>query len=260
LVDDSEIHSEVMVEFFSESVKKCDTALTASEAYKMASGEAYDVVVLDLTLPDSSGKEVLKKLKTDSAFHNPDVIIYSGRQLKPEEKKELQSQSDGVITKNIGSIKNLKERVSTLLNKRYSTHDTLNSKCLPYSTSTKTRQSHILIADDDYNSCLSLSSHLEDLGHKVSYVENGKKAIEWLKQYPDKADAVMLDIMMPVMDGYETLQVIRNDLGMTNLPVFALTAKAMKGDREKCIESGATDYISKPIDLNRVKSLLQVWL
>jgi len=260
LVDDSEIHSEVMVEFFSESVKKCDTALTASEAYKMASGEAYDVVVLDLTLPDSSGKEVLKKLKTDSAFHNPDVIIYSGRQLKPEEKKELQSQSDGVITKNIGSIKNLKERVSTLLNKRYSSHDTLNSKCLPYSTSTKTRQSHILIADDDYNSCLSLSSHLEDLGHKVSYVENGKKAIEWLKQYPDKADAVMLDIMMPVMDGYETLQVIRNDLGMTNLPVFALTAKAMKGDREKCIESGATDYISKPIDLNRVKSLLQVWL
>ena len=260
LVDDSEIHSEVIVEFFSESVKKCDTALTANEAYKMASREAYDVVVLDLTLPDISGKEVLKKLKTDPAFHSPDVIIYSGRQLKPEEKSELLSQSDGVITKNIGSIKNLKERVNKLLNKRYSSHATLNSKCLPDLTSPKTGQSHILIADDDYNSYLSLSSHLEDLGHKIYYVENGKKAIEWLLQNPGKPDAVILDIMMPVMDGYETLKVIRNDLDLTNLPVFALTAKAMKGDREKCIESGATDYISKPIDLNRIKALLQIWL
>jgi len=98
------------------------------------------------------------------------------------------------------------------------------------------------------------------LGHKIYYVENGKKAIEWLLQNPGKPDAVILDIMMPVMDGYETLKVIRNDLDLTNLPVFALTAKAMKGDREKCIESGATDYISKPIDLNRIKALLQIWL
>lgn len=260
LVDDSEIHSEVMVEFFSESVRKCDTAFTANEAYEMASEEPYDIVVLDLTLPDISGKEVLKKLKTDSAFHNPDVIIYSGRQLKPEEKKELQTQSDGVITKNIGSINKLKDRINTLLSKRHSSHSTLDTKYLPYSNPSKTPNSHLLIADDDYNSCLSLSSHLEDLGHKISYVENGKEAIDWLKQNPHKADAVMLDIMMPVMDGYETLEVIRNDLGMTNLPVFALTAKAMKGDREKCIERGATDYISKPIDLNRIKILLQIWL
>lgn len=260
LVDDSEIHSEVMMEFFSDSVQKCDVAFTAKNAYKLASKEPYDVVVLDLTLPDSSGEEVLKKLKADSVYHNPDVIIYSGRQLNPEEEKNLRMQADGVITKNIGSINNLKNQVNKLLKKRYSNRDFPIPEPAQNSHDIGLEEAHILITDDDYNSYLSLKSHLEDIGLEISYAENGKKAVEWLTKYPGKADAVMLDMMMPEMDGYEALKIIRNDLDLNNLPIFALTAKAMKGDREQCLNSGATDYISKPIDMNRVKYLLQFWL
>jgi|GEM_PF-1121813 len=258
LVDDSEIHSEVMVEFLADSLQSCDVAYTAKKALEKAAKRHYDVIVLDLTLPDQSGHEVLATLKRDPQYHSPHVIIYSGRHLDNEEERNLSENADGIITKNIGSIKKLKQLIESLL-----------TSCSPQKIGAELsntedysglRSAHVLVTDDDFNSYLSLASHFEDLGITVSYAENGQKAVEWLENHPGKADAVMLDMMMPVMDGYEALNQIRNELRFTDLPVFALTAKAMKGDRELCLKSGATDYISKPINMEQILQVLQTWI
>ncbi len=253
LADDSEIHSEVLVEFLSDHANRIDCTQTAADTLKQAQRHAYDIVILDLSLPDGSGHQVLKQLKTEHQYSTPSVIIYSGKHLHSVEKDELLKYADDIISKNIGSINTLKKRIQQYLN--YETdHGSGNAEAVQ-----SNEAPHILIADDNPASFYSISSVLKEEGISVSHAKNGAEAVKWLLDPTNHADIVLMDMMMPVVDGFDAIRNIRSNTNFNNLPVIAVTAKAMKGDRERCLEAGATDYIGKPIDTSILKELIAVW-
>jgi len=255
LIDDNKIQNDALSEFAEEIVDECLVALTAKDAIDVLNTSPVDCIVLDLTLPDATGEEVLKKLAADPSLSSIPVIIYSGRSLTNEQKKELLTHASDVILKNVGSHSKLMRRISQLIkpteNKQGTSSDLRNLK--------KTSAS-VLVVDDDNQSYFSISSLLESDGRVVHRAVNGKDALDILKARKNEIGVVLLDLMMPEMDGFETIDRIRHDLNMTSLPVFIVTAKAMKGDREECLMHGATDYISKPVSPEKLEQLMSIWM
>jgi len=255
LIDDNKIQNDALSEFAEEIVDECLIALTAKDAIDVLNTSPVDCIVLDLTLPDATGQEVLKKLAADPSLSSIPVIIYSGRSLTNEQKKELLTHASDVILKNVGSHSKLMRRISQLIkpteNKQGTSSDLRNLK--------KTSAS-VLVVDDDNQSYFSISSLLESDGRVVHRAVNGKDALDILKARKNEIGVVLLDLMMPEMDGFETIDRIRHDLNMTSLPVFIVTAKAMKGDREECLMHGATDYISKPVSPEKLEQLMSIWM
>jgi CheY-like chemotaxis protein len=189
------------------------------------------------------------------------LIVYTAMELSPEENRTLQCYAHAVVLKGEQSQARLLDETALFLHR-------VEAR-LPKEKQKLIRQLHepeevfqdktILIVDDDMRNIFALTSVLETHGMKILYAENGSDAIAVLQANPD-IDLVLMDIMMPEMDGYETTRGIRRDDRFKNLPIVALTAKAMKGDREKCIEAGASDYISKPVNIDQLLSLMRVWL
>jgi CheY-like chemotaxis protein/signal transduction histidine kinase len=229
-------------------------------ALDLLRAQRFDCIILDLSLPDMSGFEVLNKMNGDEPAARCPVIVYTGRELTPDENHELMQYADSVIVKGVKSPERLLDETALFLHRVVADMPKDKQQTIKqlYNTEGWLKDKKILIVDDDMRNSFALSKLLSDKGLIVKIAQDGQKALELLAE--EKVDLVLMDIMMPVMDGYETTRRIRSLPELRHLPVLALTAKAMKGDREKCLEAGANDYLSKPIDVDRLFSMLRVWL
>jgi CheY-like chemotaxis protein len=220
----------------------------------------FDCMILDLSLPDMTGFEVLNKMNGHAAMLKCPVIVYTGQDLTPEENLELMKYTESVIVKGVKSPERLLDEAALFLHRVVADMPEDKQKTIKqlYIKDGLLKDKKILIVDDDMRNSFALSKLLSDKGILVKIAQNGQKALEVLAEEP--VDLVLMDIMMPIMDGYETIRHIRAQQQFRNLPVLALTAKAMKDDQEKCLAAGANDYLSKPIDVDRLFSMLRVWL
>jgi len=232
-----------------------DEAGSAEEALEKAAQTRYDCIVLDLGLPGMSGVEMLQRMANEDAGVPP-VVIYSGRELNREESLELRQYTDSIVVKGARSPERLLDEVSLFLHSIKHTSQRASAK-KPIGDELKGRS--VLLVDDDMRNLFALSKVLRGWGLLVTMAQDGHKALRTLADNPPP-DVVLMDIMMPGMDGYETIRAIRAQPAFAQLPVIALTAKAMRGDREKCIDAGASDYLSKPIDVDKLASMIRVWL
>lgn len=220
----------------------------------------FDCMILDLSLPDMSGFEVLNRLNADDTLSRCPVIVYTGKALTEEENLELLKYADSVIVKGVKSPERLLDETALFLHRIIANLPQEKQQTIKrlHDSEAVLAGKNILIVDDDARNAFALSRLLSSKEMKAYIAPSGEKALELLEQ--TKIDLVLMDIMMPGMDGYETTRRIRAQSKFHTLPVLALTAKAMKGDREKCIEAGANDYLSKPIVSDRLFSMLRVWL
>ncbi|RAO77017.1 response regulator [Dyella jiangningensis] len=238
-----------------------DEAGSAEDALKQLGDNAYDCIVLDLGLPGMSGIEFLEQLSASGRI--PPVVIYSGRELSREESLKLRQYTDSIVIKGARSPERLMDEVSLFLHsiqggqQRRTTSAPANAAAMPDASQLRDRK--VLLVDDDMRNLFALSKVLRGWGMQVSMAQDGQKALKVLTDHGD-VELVLMDVMMPVMDGYDTIREIRAQPKFTRLPIIALTAKAMRGDREKCLEAGANDYLSKPIDIDKLSSMMHVWL
>jgi CheY-like chemotaxis protein len=242
-----------------------DVRITAVGSAEEALGELhaqhYDCMVLDLGLHDMSGFELLEKVKGDPAMQELPIIIYTGRQLSPADETRLRKYAETIILKDVKSPERLLDETALFLHRVENKLPEQKRRMLErlHNADAVFTGKRVLIVDDDVRNIFSLTSVLEGHGMEVRFAENGRDALAALEQDPD-VDLVLMDVMMPEMDGYETTRRIRENPAFKALPIIALTAKAMKGDRERTIDAGASDYITKPVDVEQLLSLMRVWL
>lgn len=258
VVEDDEITRESIHLLFEDKDIIIHEAKTAQQAYDLIAAKPFDCVILDLGLPDYSGKELLNKLKAEN-IEIPNVIIHTALDLDQKELRELHKYSDSVVIKGVKSEERLMDEVTLFLHQVENTSPKKHTVSADETNKTGFKGKKILVVDDDIRNVFALAQILEEREMEVMEAENGKVAIEVLKENPD-TDLVLMDIMMPVMNGYEAMKTIRNTPGIENIPIITITAKAMKEDYQKAIFSGANDYISKPVDVDKLLSLLKIWL
>jgi CheY-like chemotaxis protein len=209
-----------------------------------------------------SGFEVLNQINDDETIAKCPVIVYTGRELSPEENLELMQYADRVIVKGVKSPERLLDETALFLHRVVAEMPQDKQQTIQqlYNQDDLLEGKRVLIVDDDMRNSFALSKLLSDKGIKVKIAPNGQKALDLLAEDDAAIDLILMDIMMPVLDGYETIERIRAQQRFKALPILALTAKAMKGDREKCLGAGANDYLPKPVDVDRLFSMLRVWL
>jgi CheY-like chemotaxis protein/HAMP domain-containing protein/GAF domain-containing protein len=262
VVEDDEAQQQAVVELIGNDEDVEVTAVGTGEAALEALAlERFDCMVLDLKLPDMGGFDLLEKLKEDEQHSSIPVIVYTGKELTRAEETKLKKFAESIVVKDANSPERLLDETSLFLHRVERKLPQEKRRMLEqlHSADEVLKQRKILIVDDDVRNVFALTSVLESNGMDVLYAENGKDGIDLLRSHPE-IDLVLMDIMMPGMDGYETMRVIRSDETFNQLPIISLTAKAMKGDREKSIASGASDYITKPVDTDQLLSLMRVWL
>jgi CheY-like chemotaxis protein/signal transduction histidine kinase len=234
---------------------------TGAEALSALREKSADCVVLDLKLPDMSGFEVLEKIRDDATLRDVPVVVFTGRELSPDEDAQLHTIARSVVVKGVESPERLLDETALFLHRVVSDLPPEKQRMLErlHSSDEDLVGRTVLLVDDDARNIFALSSVLERRGMKVLTATTGSEAISIIESRPELA-IVLMDIMMPGMDGYETMQVIRANPAFRRLPIVALTAKAMKGDREKCLEAGASDYLAKPVNTEQLLSALRMWL
>ncbi len=234
---------------------------TAEEAINILKEMPIDCLVADLKLPDMDGRDLVHRVRDDMHLNDLPIIAYTGLDLDDEQQRALKRQVQTVIPKDIHSSERLFAETAFFLHRKPSNMSE-NRRRLIESFRQKNpllKGKHVLVVDDDPRNIIALKSLLERHQMEVISAENGKQGIELVRNHPE-IDLVLMDVMMPEMDGYETMRAIRELDNFKLLPIIALTAKAMKGDREKCLEAGASDYIAKPVDHDQLMSLFRVWL
>jgi len=268
IIEDNENSRKAMRILIGNGDVKCFEAGTGQEALAMYEQNEIDCIILDIGLPDMSGFELIHKLeKTVPAGrqlkdHNlPPIIVYTGKELTKEENNELEKYAESIIIKGVKSEERLLDETALFLHRTISNLPKSKQVIIHnlYDKEAAFHSKKILLVDDDMRNLFALSKILKERGMEIIKAENGKNALESLELHPEM-DLVLMDIMMPEMDGYEAMKQIRSQVKFKNLPVIALTAKAMKDDKQKCIDAGANDYITKPIDVERLLSLMRVWL
>ncbi|CAM5796716.1 HAMP domain-containing protein [Rhizobacter fulvus] len=237
------------------------TAATGEEALKAMRERPFDCVVLDLRLPDMSGFDLLKQIQAEPALGDMPVVVYTGKDLSADDTKLLKTMSKSIILKDVQSPERLLDETALFLHRVVSQLPADKQQMLQrlHSTNESLKGRKVLVVDDDARNIFALTSLLENQEMDVIAATNGRDAIRLVEETPD-ISLVLMDIMMPDMDGYETMRQVRLRPAFRNLPILALTAKAMKGDREKCLDAGASDYISKPVNTAQLLSLMRVWL
>ncbi len=262
LVEDNFVQSDAIKELIENDEIKIITAAEESEAKKLMETYDFDAVITDLRLKSGNGLDLCKYIKEKN--EELPIIVYTGRDVsfETELEEKLKKYASKIIIKTVNSIERLQDELIVLINRR---EETVSEKEQSYlynklkiNKGEAIKDSKVLIVDDDPKNVYVLAAALEDYGVNVLQAENGKKALEKLKN--ERVDLVLMDIMMPVMDGYECMGNIRSKEEYKDLPIIALTAKALKGDKEKCIEAGANDYISKPVDYDVLISLINAWI
>jgi len=223
--------------------------------------ERFDCMILDLGLWDVDGDELLAKLATDAEIDMPPVIVYTARDLTWDEDVRLRGYSDSIIIKGVRSDERLLDEVTLFLHRAVDAMPESKRKVITdlHDSDAMLKGKTVLLVDDDMRALFAMTKLLSDRGMQVVKANDGQKALDALADDP-AIDAVLMDIMMPVLDGYETMKRIRAQDRFEKLPIIALTAKAMKGDKEKIMVAGANDYLPKPVDQDRLISMLRVWL
>jgi CheY-like chemotaxis protein len=233
---------------------------SGEEAMELLQDRRFDCVVLDLGLPGVSGWQVIDQLRTNSAIHSTPLVVYTARDLTRKEELKLGKSTKSIVVKEVRSPERLREEVTAILdtlelartNGRQNPEDAAK---LEASLANK----KVLVVDDDIRNIFAVTAMLERQQMEVLSVDSGQEAIETLERDGD-FDIALVDVMMPEMDGYETMTRMRQVPYFKDRPIIALTAKAMQGDREKCIEAGASDYIAKPVNNSHLLSMLRSWL
>jgi CheY-like chemotaxis protein len=217
--------------------------------------------VLDLRLPDMTGFEVLERMRADTNLADVPVVVFTGRELSAEEDAQLHAMARSIVVKGVESPERLLDETALFLHRVVTDLPTEKQKMLERLNSSDEDLvgRAVLLVDDDSRNIFALSSLLERRGMKVLTTTSGREAIGLVENTPNLA-IVLMDIMMPEMDGYQTIEKIRQNVAHRRLPIIALTAKAMKGDREKCLEAGASDYLAKPVNTEQLLTALRMWL
>jgi HAMP domain-containing protein/CheY-like chemotaxis protein/signal transduction histidine kinase len=261
IVEDNAAERMSVAELLGHDDIQITTVESGQEALDHLRHEPADCVVLDLKLPDMSGFDVLSRIRDDAALREIPVVVFTGRELSPEEDAQLQMLASSVVVKGVESPERLLDETALFLHRIVSKLPLEKQRMLErlHSSDEDLVGRTVLLVDDDARNIFALSSVLERRGMRVMTATTGSEAIAILESEPDVAITLM-DIMMPGMDGYETMQVIRANPAFRRLPIIALTAKAMKGDREKCLQAGASDYLAKPVNTEQLLSALRMWL
>jgi hypothetical protein len=242
-------------------ITSVNSAAEATAALKDPSATTPDLIITDLDLPEKKGFELIDDLKEDPALQEIPMIVYTRRELSKKDELHLKRLTQTTVLKDVRSPQRLIDEAALFLHRRLATlPETVRAEIEKlHGPGTILANKKILVVDDDIRNIFAMTSILEPHQVNVLSAETGRGAIEILQSTTD-IDAVLMDIMMPDMDGYDTMRAIRKLAKFRSLPIIALTAKAMKGDREKCIEAGASDYVSKPVDSEQLLALLRVWL
>jgi CheY-like chemotaxis protein len=261
VVEDNEIERRNILDAVGDDEVHATAAADGAEALAALKSHPFDCVVVDLGLPDMTGLHLIESIKKDPATSNVPVIVYTGRDVTPGERAQLEALAESIITKDARSIDRLLGETTLFLHRVEKDLGPAVKEAVDQvrQAGEGIAEKKVLIVDDDVRNIYALTSMLEHWGMVVLPAENGREALDVLERTPG-IDVVLMDIMMPEMDGYQTTRAIRERPQFRELPIIALTAKAMKDDRRKCLDAGASDYIAKPVQGEQLRSLLRVWL
>gem|GEM_PF-287328 len=261
VVEDDVRNQKAIIELLKHKKIEIHGAYTAGEGLELLKRYDYDCVILDLTLPDMTGFDMLQRMVDDCGKAVPPIIINTGMELSEAEYKELNRFTDSIVIKGVNSPERLLDEVTLFLHsvQKLLPPEQIDMIRMVHDSDETLKGRKILLVDDDLRNTFALSKVLRQHGLEVVMADNGQLALEKLEKETG-IELVIMDIMMPVMDGYEAMRHIRQNPRFDKLPIVALTAKAMAGDREKSIEGGANDYMTKPVDTDKLLSLIRVWL
>ncbi|GIP60331.1 response regulator [Paenibacillus woosongensis] len=261
IVEDDEIQQKSIIELIGHDDVAITAVATGADALEELRTKHYDCMVLDLMLTDMTGFELLDQIRDDENLNDLPIIIYTGKDLDKKEETRLRKYAESIIIKDVKSPERLLDETTLFLHRVEANLPEDKRKILQklHNKEELFEGKKILLVDDDVRNVFALSSVLEGYRMNVVYAENGREALEILEEQSD-FDLILMDMMMPEMDGYEAMRRIREKPEFAKLPIIALTAKAMKEDRSKCIEAGASDYVKKPIQTDQLLSLMRVWL
>jgi HAMP domain-containing protein/CheY-like chemotaxis protein/signal transduction histidine kinase len=261
VIEDNAIERDSIVQLLAHDDIEVATAASGAEALSVLGRDAFDCCVVDLRLPDMSGFELLERMQSNSKLRDLPVVVFTGKELSTDEESRLKVVAKSVVLKDVQSPERLFDETALFLHRVVADLPEAKKQMLQrlHGSNDVLRDRKVLVVDDDARNIFALTTVLENQDMEVLSATNGRQAIEIINSTPDLS-VVLMDIMMPEMDGYETMQEIRNQPQLRTLPILALTAKAMKGDREKCLKAGASDYIAKPVNTDQLLSLLRVWL
>ncbi|MCK0207127.1 response regulator [Starkeya koreensis] len=266
IVEDDRVQREAVAKLLTSHDVETVTAGTAAECLQLLKDGTFDCMVLDLSLPDASGYSLLETLSQESAYSFPPVIVYTGRELSADDEQRLRRYSKSIIIKGAKSPERLLDEVSLFLHQVISELPAEQQKMIRKARNRDAlvEGRRILIVEDDVRNVYALTNILEKQGAVVEIARNGREALDILEataQQPAGAvDLVLMDVMMPVMDGLTATREIRRNPAWKKLPIIALTAKAMPDDQQRCIDAGANDYMAKPLDVEKLLSLVRVWI
>jgi CheY-like chemotaxis protein/signal transduction histidine kinase/CHASE3 domain sensor protein len=261
IVEDNEQQNRAIRELIGNGDVKSFSVYSGTEAFETMNRENFDCVIVDLGLPDMSGFNLLEKIKADEHLNKIPIIVYTGKDLTKEENARLMKFANTVVLKTADSQERLLDETMLFLHRVESRLPKEKQNIIRklHKTDEVLRNKKVLVVDDDIRNIYSLTNVLEEEGMQCVTAENGRAAIKMINEDPS-IEIVLMDVMMPEMDGYEATKEIRSMSKFSKLPIIALTAKAMKGDREKCLNAGMSDYISKPVNIEQLLSLMRVWL
>jgi len=261
VVEDNAIEQRSIAELLGHDDVEIQTVGTAAEALAALHDQPFDCAVLDLRLPDMSGLQLLESLREQGSLADLPVVVFTGKELSTDEEVQLQALARSVVVKGVESPERLLDETSLFLHRVVSELPAEKQRMLDrlHRSDEDLKGKAVLVVDDDVRNIFALSSALERRGMTVLTATTGREALEKLESTPGVA-IVLMDVMMPEMDGYQTMRAIRQKPLLRRLPIVALTARAMKGDREKCLEAGASDYLAKPVNTEQLLGVLRSWL
>ncbi len=261
VIEDNDIERQGIIDLLTHDDIEIAAVPTGQQALQSLRERAFDCCVVDLRLPDMSGFDLLDQIRSDAALREVPVVVFTGKELNADEEARLRVAAKSVVLKDVQSPERLFDETALFLHRVVSELPDSKRQMLErlHNSNEVLRGRKVLVVDDDARNIFALTTVLENHDMDVLSATNGRQAIELIQNTSDLS-VVLMDIMMPEMDGYETMREIRKQPEFRTLPILALTAKAMKGDREKCLQAGASDYIAKPVNTEQLLSLLRVWL
>jgi CheY-like chemotaxis protein len=266
IVEDDDLQREAVAKLLTSRDVETVTAATASECLALLKEQTFDCMVLDLSLPDASGYSLLETLSRESAYAFPPVIVYTGRDLSADDEQRLRRYSKSIIIKGAKSPERLLDEVALFLHQVVSELPDEQQKMIRKARHRDAllEGRRILVVEDDVRNVYALTNIFEPRGAIVEISRNGQEALDVLtksaSQQGSSIDLVLMDVMMPVMDGLAATREIRKNPDWKKLPIITLTAKAMPDDQQRCIDAGANDYMAKPLDVEKLLSLVRVWM
>jgi CheY-like chemotaxis protein len=261
VVEDNDIERQGIVDLLLHDDIEVAAVGTGSEALEVLQSRGIECCVMDLKLPDMSGFELLERMQSEETLRDTPVVVFTGKELSEAEQIKLRAVAKSVVLKDVQSPERLFDETALFLHRVVAELPDSRRRMLErlHGSNDVLKGRSVLVVDDDARNIFALTSVLENHDMHVLTATNGRQAIELIESTAGLS-VVLMDIMMPEMDGYETMREIRKNPAYRTLPILALTAKAMKGDREKCLKAGASDYIAKPVNTDQLLSLLRVWL